>query len=368
MKFTEIPDLLQYPSVLRSKMSTAHSSIVSWVVSNYTGTYKERRDIISLMNSVSYLYMSGDSFPRDWDIEDPLVNPPHVDDDTCRKYLNGVYIVEKHVDWDVDIHEESEIHHESKKKVEIIGSENVQKIETPKEDLYIQSPKIPQFDKKDKWLSGNVEGDEFVIYSSLPKIPTKQNEISVTTDVNIMMSSDLLKLYPNVSIHTRANCMYEYLENVKNHPVLGLLLPIGGFTEKQIQKNIIEYPHLYRLSKIVDGEITNFYSSIEIDGKLYSVGDVWKDIPECKKIPYTPDFVKEYVTRRYLLERDIKKIHHNYPMYGDLDPFLTLFLTKEEYIKLGYNDLEDLARKCVVSRIRYKQSRNPIIRRLKDNA
>lgn len=371
MKFTELPDTLPYPSVLRSKMSTTHSDIISWVVTHYQGTYSERRKIVALMNSISYLYMSGDSFPKGWDIENPLIDPPEVDDDVCKKYLGNIYIVEKHVDWDIDIHTPEEVN-----KVESKSDINVEKTTvttdtkhiTPKEDLYIQSPKIPQFDKKSKWISEIVGGDEFVIYESLPKIPTKQNEISVTTNVDNMLSSDLLNLFPNNFIPTRATCMYEDVKGIKRHPDLGLLIPILDFSEEEIQNNIVEYPHLYRLSKVVDGEITNFYSSIEIDGKLYSTSDVWKDIPECKNIPYTPDFVKEYVTRRYLLERDIKHIKHEYPMYGELIPFLTLFMPKEKYIELGYSEIEDIAKKCVESRVHYKQSRNPVIRRLRDNA
>ena len=124
--------------------------------------------------------------------------------------------------------------------------------------------------------------------------------------------------------------------------------------------------HIFRLLKETNDGVATFYSTIEIDGQLQNVLDIWDTLPESKVIPKTADFLKEYVVRRYLLERDVKKINHKYPLYGSLDPFLTLFTTPEEYSKLGYKDCEDLARKCVQARIRYKQSRNPILRRISD--
>ena len=84
------------------------------------------------------------------------------------------------------------------------------------------------------------------------------------------------------------------------------------------------------------------------------------------KIPYNREFVKEYVVRRYLLERDIYHIHHVYPMFGRLDPFLTLFMPYEEYKKNGYNNSVDIAKQCVKSRVSYKTSRNPVLRRLEN--
>ena len=83
-------------------------------------------------------------------------------------------------------------------------------------------------------------------------------------------------------------------------------------------------------------------------------------------IPYNSDYIKEYVIRRYLLERDVDNIKHNYPLFGTLDPFLTLFTTVEDYINYGYTDVEDIGRQCVKARVAYKQSRNPILRRLKN--
>lgn len=365
MKFSQIPNELKYPPAIRSKLATIHSNIVSWVVDNFNGTYKERKNIIELMNSISYICLSGDYLPDDWASSEPFVNPPHIDDSTCRRYLSNLYILEKNVEWDVEISNNTE----SEAKIEPISSSQVKNTPisygklTPKEDLYIQSPKIPQFDKDKVWMSGEIEGDIFEIYESLPVIPTKQNEISITTDVDKFTKYDLLNLFPNQIIHTRAACMYEPISGVELDSKLGLILPIEGFTRDQLVSNIIEYPHLYRLLKCVENTRENFYKTVEIDGQLYDISDIWSNIPESSKIPYLPDFIKEYVVRRYLLERDYKHINHKYPLFGSLDPFLTLFMPSSEYESLGYN-AEDIAKRCVTSRVKYKFTRSPIIERL----
>jgi hypothetical protein len=125
---------------------------------------------------------------------------------------------------------------------------------------------------------------------------------------------------------------------------------------------------LYKLTKIVDGTLQNFVSTIELDGKLHKVSEIWSSLPESSIIPYVVDFVKEYVIRRYLLERDILGMKHNYPMFGTLEPFLTLFTTPEDYQTFKYFDPIELARACVKSRVSYKRSRNPILRMVESNA
>ena len=363
MLFTQIPNELKYPPAIRSKLSTIHSEIISWAVDNFKGTYKERKSIIQVMNSISYICLSGDAIPGNWSPSNPLVNSPVIDDYISRNYLEDVYILEKNVVWDIEKSSVNiENHFETKHPIKLAELMNDDSL-TPKEDLYIQSPKIPRFDKHKVWLSGYVGDDLFEIYESLPLIPTKQNEIAVTTDVNRFTKSDLFKLYPNCFIQTRAACMYKPIDGITLHPQFGLLLPIDGFSEKQLLNNIIEYPHLYKLYRLIDDKLVSFYSSIEIDGILYNVSDIWDDLPESDIIPYSPDFIKEYVTRRYILERDIKHIEHKYPIFGDLSPFLTLFMPRENYESLGY-DTEDIARRCIISRVDYKKSRNPVIRRL----
>ena len=126
--------------------------------------------------------------------------------------------------------------------------------------------------------------------------------------------------------------------------------------------------HLYRLRKISpEGVVSKFFTTIEIDGECYPVEDVWDVLPESKCIPRTAEFVKEYVVRRYLLEEQAG-VKHNYRMFGSLDPFLTLFMPYTQYAERGYTDVLSIVKQCVVSRVNYKQSRNPILRRIEKNA
>ena len=165
--------------------------------------------------------------------------------------------------------------------------------------------------------------------------------------------------------------MYLKIDGIEFDPILGSILPIKGFTKKQLVDNIIKYPHLeniQRLGKSPTGcRYVEFWKFIEIDGQLLKTKDVWDSLPESKIIPRSKFFMEEYVIRRYLLERDIKKIDHKYKIFGDLDPYLTLFTTPDTYIKYGHTDTVGIARCCVESRISYKRSRNPILRRMSEN-
>ena len=125
------------------------------------------------------------------------------------------------------------------RKVSITLSEK-KRPETNKSDLYIQPPVVPQFNTKEVLARGYMHGSTYCVYSSEPKIPTKQNEISATTDVNLMIDSDFMKLFPTTFIRTRSNQMYLPCEGIELHPELGLILPIDGFTRDQIVDNIIK--------------------------------------------------------------------------------------------------------------------------------
>lgn len=228
--------------------------------------------------------------------------------------------------------------------------------------MYIKPPTIPQLDTSVPWLITEKYNNVYVIYKSLPEIPKKQCQISCTTDVSKMTAADLIRLFPNHLIHTRSSVMYEKYGDLDFDDNLGIVLPISGFSPNQVRDNIIRYPHLYKLKKVVNGEIESFYSTIEINGEIHSILDIWDSLPDAKRMPKSSEYIKEYVARRYLLERDIKHIDHRCKMYGSLDPFLTLFTTSDMYNDFGYTDSLELAKCCVKSRVNYKQTRNPIIR------
>ena len=377
IKFTQIPSKLKYPPFCKAKLSTLHSGIITYVMSNFERTAKYRNQVLKVMNTLSYIMLSGDSMPIGWTSEDPFTNIEYVDDIKCRTLLQDLYLIDRNIEWDVpdnlNLHSSENVNHSVTSKPIFNTISHVDNLSvsidtgvTSKTDLYIKPPIVPRFDTNKPWLSYKVGLNKCTIYSTLPEIPTRQNEISVTTDVNKFAKQDLLNLFPNCFIPTRASVMYTEVSNLSYDSDVGIIIPISGYTDQQIKDNIIKYPHIFRLLRYVDDKFVSFYQNIEIDGKLYDISDTWSKLPDTSDIPKTPEFIKEYVVRRYLLERDIDKLEHKYPLFGSLDPFLTLFTTADDYVRLGYSDIEDIARQCVKARVSYKQSRNPILRRLKN--
>ena len=179
-----------------------------------------------------------------------------------------------------------------------------------------------------------------------------------------MRDRDFLNLFPNHVMHTRRPAMYEKVDGLYYDTDIGTILPIEGYTLEQCIDNVIKYPHLFQLKRFVKNEWVMFSSYIEINGELLPSVSAWNDIPDSNKIPAHPEYIYEYVLRRYLLERDIGKVYHKYDLWGTLDPFLTLFAPADWYAKHGYKDSLDIAKKCVDSRVSFLRSRNPIIRKI----
>lgn len=405
----------------KTKVNQAHVHMIGEISKEFKNTKKYKQHVVDMLNNITCYILNNNSVPKEWDSNDPLKNIPEYDEDVLETTLGEYLLTVDGVEWDVDDHtivesvlekvdtsepsgasSSVETTSSAAESAELISTDTsvtnsvyslndlenavkktaaetttmtkqkkkkksatIVEIETPKTDLYIQPPKIPQFDYTKPWLQQQDGADLLTIYTSLPEIPTKQCDISVTTDVTKMTDSEKLQLYPNHVIHTRALIMYEECPGIELHPKFGLIIPIAGFTREQILDNIIRYPHFYRLNRLIDNQVQSFYSSIEVDSELLSILDVWDSLPEAKIIPKKNEFVKEYVVRRYLLERDILHMEHKYPMFGTLDEFLTLFMPVDDYIAEGYTNVVDIATKCINSRVSYKRSRNPIIRRLK---
>lgn len=383
MIFTQIPDSLPYPKKFKSKLMQLHSFVIDYVLQHYDSNckYVDKRKIVDLLNDITYGCIEGLAWVDEIFYSDNLFDvAEHIDEFECKSIISNMYINLKDVLWDLsDSVTDSQISKTFKQPKSIFTATATSAetcttavsdglTPTPKSDLYIRPPLIPQFDVNNKIISHSEFNNSYVIYSSLPRVPTRQVEISVSTNVDDFSDSELLKLFPNHLIHTRPVSMYSSVEGLELHPKLGLILPIDGFSTSDCIDNLIRYPHLYKLTKIVDGTLQNFASTIELDGKLHKVSEIWSSLPESSTIPYVVDFVKEYVIRRYLLERDILGMKHNYPMFGTLEPFLTLFTTPEDYQTFKYFDPIELARACVKSRVSYKRSRNPILRMVESNA
>lgn len=368
IKFTEIPDRIKYPLAYKGQISTIHSKVIEAAASEYIGTFKQRQKIINVMNTLSAMIVSGDAVPSEMSGSQLIDQLDLMNDDLCKTVLKSAYIIEKDIIWDLEIVASADptVSEKPTQLVELNDVTTDQLVEqlTPKEDLYLKPPTVPQIDIKHPWRACLVDNTPYVIYPSYPEIPTKQNEISCTTDIEKMTAKDLYRLFPNRLIQTRASSMYEYTPTLTYNESLGNIIPISGYTDKQLIDNIVRYPHIFKLMRKVDDEFVSFYSHIEIDGQLHRVANIWGSLPESKVIPFSQEYIKEYVVRRYLLERDISHIQHRYPMYGTLDPFLTLFMPASMYISFGYRNTLDIAKQCVQSRISYKQSRNPVLRRI----
>nr|DAV58131.1 MAG TPA: hypothetical protein [Caudoviricetes sp.] len=379
VKFTQLPDKLIYPARIRAKLSTLHSDVITYVVSNFKNTAKYKRQVVDTLNTISVYIKNNDALPSDWSVSNPLTNLELLDSSFCEDTLGNLCIKVKDIIWDVQESEtdeqistdtvvtaktSSEDTVTSSKVVNVKPKRDIGVVvsPTPKENLYIKPPTIPQFDASKPWLQSQLNQNVYTIYESLPIIPVNQSQISVTTDVSKMTIMDMMKLYPNHFIRTRAATMYENHNGLTLDDDIGIILPIVGFSPTQVKDNIIKYPHIYKLTRYMNNKFTSFYSNIEIDGELHDTLSIWDSLPDSKKMPRNSEFIKEYVVRRYLLERDILGVEHKYPLFGTLEPFLTLFTTSDDYIRLGYTDVTDIAKQCVISRVSYKRSRNPILR------
>lgn len=385
MKISQLVDSLSavYPKKYKTLISKRHNEILSYVIAHYDESRSFKNSAIYALNYASYTTVIGDTYIVDKD--NPLSDIPKIDVNRLVAALNKLYLKEADIDWDIDVVDSStdpapapvvksaaksankpmdkaEIKSESKATNKTASKPKAEKpvVDTPKEWLYLMMPQYPKMKTDTVFLDDTVGMERFYIHPSLPIIPEKQSEISVTTDVNRMTERDLLNLFPNCFIRTRNKAMYEPYDNIPMDKDLGLLLPIKGYTQEQIRENIIKYPHSFKLSRILDDKEISFYKHIELDGKLYDTLEVWDSLPDSKYIPKNAEFIKEYIVRKYLLDRD-NGVEHKYPLRGTLEPYITLFAPPSFYNE----DPANLARKCVAARISYLRSRNPYLERYK---
>ena len=350
-------------------MST-HAALVSSAIQIYTGSRRCKSDIIKMLNLTSYYIITDGNIGSIW-------NPAHMfeidaDDDPSdlQNTLKDLYVSVSDVTWDISpiVPDATSVVTSDLPTLDsspLIPADALYEPRTPKSHLYLGGATFPQFDFNKPWVQAKVNGEPYAIYTSLPEVPTNQSEITVTTNPDILTDTDRMKLYPNCVIHTRAAVFYERMNQFEYDDALGLIFPILDFTVEEIKDNIIKYPHLYNLTRLMNNELQPFYAALEVDGELLDVKnkEVWDSIPDLTRLPFNVEFLKEYVIRRYILERDIKQKVHKYPMFGSLEPFITMFMPSVEYEKRGY-DSHEVARLCVESRVSYLRSRNPILRKI----
>lgn len=378
IRFTNISENYQVQRSVKGFLSDLHSSLITYVVKHYDGTMAYKRQTVNVLNILTYAVYASETLPFNWSKNDPFKNVPEIDDELIQEVLGDIYLTVDAIEWDITPVDNGE----SLTPTPVVEKASFRPVvsndtpaslkdytikETPSTDLYIQAPEIPQFDVTKPWIQKQCGSDLLTIYTTLPEIPKRQRDISITTDVSRMTDSDLLKLYPNHHIHTRAPIMYTPQTNMDYDKNFGVILPIDDYTKEQVIDNIIKYPHLYKLAREQNNELVSFYAYMEINGELKDTLEVWDSLEISKWIPKQADFIKEYIVRKYLMDIEYKGAKFKYPIFGTLDPYLTLFMPAGEYAKLGF-DVVDLARKCVQSRVSYKQSRSPILRRINADA
>ena len=370
IKFTSISENYAVHRNFKGVLSDLYSSVITYVIKHFDGTMMYKQQVVRVLNIITYAAYASEMLPTNWSKNNPFINIPDIDDTAIQETLGDIYLTVDAIEWDVAVVDNPVVLEGTMMRpitslpaATIQPIKDVTIVETPTTDLYIQAPEIPQFDVTKPWLQKQCGADLLTIYTTLPEIPKRQRDISITTNVDIMTDSDLLKLYPNHFIRTRAPIMYTPQTNMDFDKDLGVILPIDDYSREQVVENIIKYPHLYKLTREQNGELVSFYAFMEIDGELKDVVEIWDSLEISKWIPKNVDFIKEYVVRKYLMDIEHKGATYKYPLFGTLDPFLTLFMPASEYVKRGYDAVE-LAKKCVQSRVSYKQSRSPIIRRI----
>ena len=370
IKFTSISENYAVHRNFKGILSDQYSSVITYVMKHFDGTMMYKQQVVRVINIITYAAYASEMLPLEWSKNNPFINIPDIDDDAIQETLGDIYLTVEAIDWDIPVVdspiplEGSKLRPITSLPTEVIlPPKDVTIEETPTTDLYIQAPEIPQFDVTKPWLQKQCGADLLTIYTTLPEIPLRQRDISITTNIDLMSDSDLMKLYPNHFIRTRAPIMYTPQTNMDFDKDLGVILPIDDYSREQVVENIIKYPHLYKLVREQNGELVSFYAYMEIDGELRDTVEVWDSLEISKWIPKNVDFIKEYVVRKYLMDIEHKGATYKYPLFGTLDPFLTLFMPASEYTKRGYDSLE-LAKQCVLSRVSYKQSRSPVIRRI----
>ena len=431
LNISQLIDNYELPQKYRAKAMECYVCVYEYISDRWNNTLKQKREWVKDLNILTYMILSGDTFPILWDPHRPFEELIKVSEDEVKDKLGEYYLTLDSIVWDVQIvfpeetvkridqavetvqksrqaemnmisdrhtitsttanrpvsnYKKANVAHSADLKVQTVDQVNLKtanKLTTMDEIMLDPGfPYFPNVDFNDYWILGEDEfGEEYGIPKSLPLIPQCQADISVTTDVNLMVDSDLLKLYPNHIMKLRSTFMYQHYE--KEYPKLeydddlGIIFPIAGYTLNDVRENILKYPDIINMGlgrigkkriseSSVQSEVVweEFHKRIEINGKLELVTkSLWESLPELRILPPNRAFQQEYVVRKYLIERD-NGISHEKDIFGALYPFTTLFMPQEEYIKKGYKDTVELARRCVKSRVCYLRSRNPMLRRL----
>lgn len=216
------------------------------------------------------------------------------------------------------------------------------------------------FDKV--WHSGTYDGETYVIGTSLPEIPELQCDVSITTNVDRMTEADLIHLYPTREFKEFRHHMVDKFEGCPFDKLVSSYVPIPGYTHEQLIQNIIKYPFPHEYRRFINDQFIEVWKQVEIDGELVDIvkafdqSELYGKVQRCRRV------LQEYGYRKAMLDLEYGK-EVNYPLIGDIQPYLALVFPEYVYKELGYDTVE-LARKSVISRVSLLRSVNPVIRRI----
>ena len=216
------------------------------------------------------------------------------------------------------------------------------------------------FDKV--WHSGTCDGETFVIGTSLPEIPELQSDISITTNVDRMTTADLIHLYPTRELKEFRHYMTDRFEGCPYDKYVSSYVPIPGYTQEQLIQNIIKYPFPHEYRRFINDQFVEVWKQVEIDGELVDIVKAFDQSKLYGKVQRCRRVLQEYGYRKAMLDLEYGKAV-NYPLIGNIQPYLALVFPEYVYKELGY-DTVDLARKSVISRVSLLRSVNPVIRRI----
>lgn len=377
MRFSEISEKTKYPPQYKAQIQTIVSDIISYVSTHIPERLQGKKSIIDCINKIAFLIVSGDSIPDNWTVDMLNEGLPEIGPNELIETLGDCYLYISDITWDITEGTFSAIPIINvmdlpKTKTPVMAAEKptpeIEKVrESCIEDIMLM-PKAPQFDIKSVNKSRVIDELQYTLYNSVPRIPTRQCEISMTTNVDEMTEKELLALFPKKILYPRSAELYGNIEGVKQDDVLGNLILINGYSEKQMIDNIIKYPYIHnlkRLGKSANGyKQVDFWKYIEVDGEIQKTLEIWEENPKFKNLPKNKAIIEDVVVRNYLLKQDSRaKQKYQFGIYGELQPFLMLFMPVEKYAEYGYTDAVDLARQCVVARVNYIKSRNPVLRK-----
>ena len=172
IKFTDISDKYDVSRVVRGKISELHAKLITYVVSHFRNSNQYKQQVVDALNIITYAVYANDPLPFNWSAKDPFNNMPQIEESLLQETLGDVYLTVDGVEWDIEpsyndsvdiftkyasVQSSSAVSSSKQKSVKPTQSFSsplgVTK-PTMKQDLYIQSPVVPQIDYSKVWKTG----------------------------------------------------------------------------------------------------------------------------------------------------------------------------------------------------------------------